>query len=140
MKKIILITKISMFLLIIFVLINPIQAAVESNTKPNIVLVLMDNFGYGEIGVYGGGVLRGAPTPNIDSIAAEGFQLTNYNVEAECTPSRSALMTGRYGIRTRQRQEGPPRGVWYGITKWEITLAEMLTDQGYSALSNRPRL
>ena len=52
MKKIILITKIPMFLLIIFVLINPIQAAVESNTKPNIVLVLMDNFGYGEIGVY----------------------------------------------------------------------------------------
>ena len=132
MKKIIVITKIPMFLLIIFVLINPIQAAVESNTKPNIVLVLMDNFGYGEIGVYGGGVLRGAPTPNIDSIAAEGFQLTNYNVEAECTPSRSALMTGRYGIRTRQRQEGPPRGVWYGITKWEITLAEMLTDQGYT--------
>ena len=107
MKKIILITKIPMFLLIIFVLINPIQAAVESNTKPNIVLVLMDNFGYGEIGVYGGGVLRGAPTPNIDSIAAEGFQITNYNVEEECTPSRSALMTGRYGIRTRQRQEGP---------------------------------
>ena len=132
MKKIILITKITMFLLIIFVLISPIQAAVESEQKPNIVLVLMDNFGYGEIGVYGGGVLRGAPTPNIDSIAAEGFQLTNYNVEAECTPSRSALMTGRYGIRTRQRQDGPPRGVWYGITKWEITLAEMLTDQGYT--------
>ena len=121
-----------MLLLTFFMLVIPIQAAAESDTKPNIVLVLMDNFGYGEIGVYGGGVLRGAPTPNIDSIAAEGFQLTNYNVEAECTPSRSALMTGRYGIRTRQRQEGPPRGVWYGITKWEITLAEMLTDQGYT--------
>ena len=132
MKKIILVTKIPMLLLTFFMLVISIQAAAESDTKPNIVLVLMDNFGYGEIGVYGGGVLRGAPTPNIDSIAAEGFQLTNYNVEAECTPSRSALMTGRYGIRTRQRQEGPPRGVWYGITKWEITLAEMLTDQGYT--------
>ena len=132
MKKIILVTKIPMLLLTFFMLVIPIQAAAESDTKPNIVLVLMDNFGYGEIGVYGGGVLRGAPTPNIDSIAAEGFQLTNYNVEAECTPSRSALMTGRYGIRTRQRQDGPPRGVWYGITKWEITLAEMLTDQGYT--------
>ena len=132
MKKVILIAKIPMLLMIVFVLGNPIQAAVESGTKPNIVLVLMDNFGYGEIGVYGGGVLRGAPTPNIDSIAAEGYQLTNYNVEAECTPSRSALMTGRYGIRTRQRQDGPPRGVWYGITKWEITLAEMLTEQGYT--------
>jgi len=128
MKKLISISKIPIFPLLIFLLINPIQAAIESDQKPNIVLVLMDNFGYGEIGVYGGGAIRGAPTPNIDSIAAEGFQLTNYNVEAECTPSRSALMTGRYGIRTRQRQEGPPRGVWYGITKWEITLAEMLSD------------
>ena len=100
--------------------------------KPNIVLVLMDNFGYGEIGVYGGGILRGAPTPNIDSIASDGYQLTNYNVEAECTPSRSALMTGRYGIRTRWRKDAPPRGVWYGITRWEITLAEMLSNEGYS--------
>jgi arylsulfatase len=105
---------------------------VGAANKPNIVLVLMDNFGYGEVGVYGGGILRGAPTPRIDSIAAEGFQLTNYNVEAECTPSRAALMTGRYGIRTRQRPEGPPRGVWYGITAWEITLAEMLTALGYA--------
>ena len=108
------------------------QAGPEDAAKPNIVLVLMDNFGYGEVGVYGGGVLRGAATPNIDSIAHEGFQLTNYNVEAECTPSRSALMTGRYGRRTRQQEDGTPRGVWYGITKWEITLAEMLTDEGYS--------
>jgi arylsulfatase len=92
----------------------------------------MDNFGYGEIGVYGGGVLRGAPTPRIDSLADEGFQLTNYNVEAECTPSRAALMTGRYGIRTRQRAEGPPRGIWWGITSWEITLAEMLSASGYA--------
>jgi arylsulfatase len=126
------IARIPIFLLIIFVLASPILAAPRSENKPNIVLVLMDNFGYGEIGVYGGGVIRGAATPSIDSIAAEGFQLTNFNVEAECTPSRAALMTGRYGIRTRQRQEGPPRGIWYGITKWEITLAEMLSDSGYA--------
>ena len=119
--------------LIILVASVPLAvAAPGTEDKPNVVLVLMDNFGYGEIGVYGGGALRGAPTPNIDSIAAEGFQLTNFNVEAECTPSRSALMTGRYGIRTRQRQDGPPRGVWYGITKWEITLAEMLSESGYA--------
>ncbi len=132
MNKLITITRISISLLIIFILANPTLAALESDKKPNIVLVLMDNFGYGEIGVYGGGVLRGAPTPNIDSIATDGFQLTNYNVEAECTPSRAALMTGRYGIRTRQRQDGPPRGVWYGITQWEITLAEMLSNEGYA--------
>jgi len=132
MKKMILNSRNPIFLMMIFLLITPVHAANNSDQKPNIVLVLMDNFGYGEIGVYGGGAIRGAPTPNIDSIAAEGFQLTNYNVEAECTPSRSALMTGRYGIRTRQRQDGPPRGVWYGITKWEITLAEMLSDEGYT--------
>ncbi len=109
-----------------------VQAASGTKDKPNIVLVLMDNFGYGEVGVYGGGVMRGAPTPNIDSIAAEGFQLTNYNVEAECTPSRAALLTGRYGIRTRLRKGQEPRGVWYGIAKEEITLAEMLTDKGYA--------
>ena len=103
-----------------------------ADKQPNVVLVLMDNFGYGEIGVYGGGVMRGAPTPRIDSIAKEGLQLTNFNVEAECTPSRSALMTGRYGIRTRQRADQPPSGVWYGITKWEITLAELLSGAGYA--------
>ena len=105
---------------------------VGANERPNVVLVLMDNFGYGEVGVYGGGVMRGAPTPNIDSIAAQGLQLTNFNVEAECTPSRAALLTGRYGIRTRQRLGLPPRGVWYGITRWEVTLAELLTEEGYA--------
>ena len=105
---------------------------VTANERPNVVLVLMDNFGYGEVGVYGGGVMRGAPTPNIDSIAAQGLQLTNFNVEAECTPSRAALLTGRYGIRTRQRLGLPPRGVWYGITRWEVTLAELLSEQGYA--------
>ncbi len=124
--------RIPVCLLVLIVSVPLAVATPGSDDKPNIVLVLMDNFGYGEVGVYGGGVLRGAATPNIDGIAAGGFQLTNFNVEAECTPSRSALMTGRYGIRTRQRQDGPPRGVWYGITRWEITLAEMLSDAGYA--------
>lgn len=52
-------------------------AAADSDDNPNIVLVLMDNFGWGEIGVYGGGEMRGAPTPRIDSIAAGGLQLSN---------------------------------------------------------------
>ena len=114
------------------------QTLAFADDKPNIVLLVMDNFGYGEVGVYGGGELRGAPTPRIDSLAADGYQLTNFNVEAECTPSRSALITGRYGIRTRQRQDGPPRGVWYGITKWEITLAEMLSDSRPPTLPSVP--
>jgi Sulfatase len=67
---------------------------------PNIVFILMDNLGYGEVGVYGGGITRGAPTPRIDRLAAEGMRLTNFNVEAQCTPSRSAIMTGRFPIRS----------------------------------------
>lgn len=124
--------KILTFLLILNVSIPQAISAPKDDSKPNIVLVLMDNFGYGEVGVYGGGVLRGAATPNIDSIAAQGLQLTNFNVEAECTPSRAALMTGRYGIRTRQTRDGAPRDIWYGLTKWEITLAEMLSESGYA--------
>ena len=121
------------FLSLALLALVPLAApAAGRDDNPNIVLILMDNFGWGEIGVYGGGVMRGAPTPNIDSIAAEGLQLTNYNVEAECTPSRASLMTGRYGIRTRQRPDGPPRGVWYGITQWEHTLPEMLSEAGYA--------
>ena len=56
----------------------------------------MDNLGYGEVGVYGGGITRGAPTPRIDQLASEGTRLTNFNVEAQCTPSRSAILTGRF--------------------------------------------
>ena len=105
-------------LLALLSLFSPASAV----AKPaNILLVLMDNFGYGEIGVYGGGAMRGAPTPRIDSIAADGLRLTNFNVEAECTPSRSALLTGRYGIRTRQRPDLPPRGVWSGINANRVT-------------------
>ena len=75
--------RIPVYLLILIASVPLAVAAPGSDNKPNIVLVLMDNFGYGEVGVYGGGVLRGAATPNIDGVAAEGFQLTNYNVEAE---------------------------------------------------------
>ena len=68
--------------------------------KPNIVFILMDNLGYGELGCYGGGILRGAATPRIDKLATEGTRLLNFNVEAQCTPSRSAIMTGRFSIRS----------------------------------------
>ena len=126
------IARILVFLLTLLVLASPSPAAPGNPSKPNIVLVLMDNFGYGELGVYGGGVLRGAATPRIDSLADEGARFTNYNVEAECVPSRAALMTGRYGIRTRLQKDGLPRDIWYGITKYEYTLAEMLSDSGYA--------
>ena len=99
--------------------------------KPNIVYIFMDNFGYGELGVYGGGITRGAATPRIDTLAEEGIRLTNFNVEAQCTPSRSALMTGRYAIRSGNGSVPLTTGM-YGLTQWEITMAEMLSDAGYA--------
>src|SRR5678816_3865279 len=99
--------------------------------KPNIVFILMDNLGYGEVGVYGGGVLRGAPTPRIDRLASEGLRLTNFNVEAQCTPSRSAIMTGRYSIRSGTHSV-PIGGGLEGLTQWEVTIAETLSAAGYA--------
>jgi arylsulfatase len=99
--------------------------------QPNIVLVFMDNFGWGEPGFNGGGIVRGAPTPRIDQIAREGLRLTNFNVEVQCTPSRSALMTGRYAVRSGNGTVPLGEGV-YGLVQWEITMAEMLSEAGYS--------
>jgi arylsulfatase A-like enzyme len=99
--------------------------------KPNIVLVLMDNLGWGELGVYGGGVLRGAATPRIDKLAAEGTRLLNFNVEAQCTPSRACLLTGRYAVRTGNGSV-PIDTPLYGLVQWEYTMAEMLSDAGYA--------
>ncbi len=102
-----------------------------SDTRPNIVFVLADNLGWGELGCYGGGILRGAPTPRIDALAAQGLRLTNFNVESDCVPTRSALMTGRHPIRTGALQS-VPSGLPQGITPWEITLAQLLSSQGYA--------
>jgi arylsulfatase len=102
-----------------------------SGKKPNIVFILMDNLGYGELGVYGGGVTRGAPTPRIDQLAQEGTRLLNFNVEAQCTPSRSAIMTGRYAIRSGT-ESVPFGGGPDGLTQWEVTIAELLSSAGYA--------
>jgi arylsulfatase A-like enzyme len=106
-------------------------AAAQQPKKPNIVFMLTDNLGYGELGVYGGGILRGAPTPNIDALASQGMRLLNFNVEAQCTPSRSAFMTGRFSIRTGT-YEVPIGGVPDGLTQWEVLLPQLLSAQGYA--------
>ena len=107
------------------------SSAVAATEQPNIVLVFMDNFGWGEPGFNGGGIVRGAATPRLDRLADEGLRLTNFNVEVQCTPSRSALMTGRYAIRSGNGTVPMGEGI-YGLVQWEVTLAEMLADAGYA--------
>jgi arylsulfatase A-like enzyme len=99
--------------------------------KPNILFILADNLGYGDIGVYGGGELRGAPTPRIDRLAAEGVRLTQFLVEPGCTPSRAALMTGRYSIRAGLSLVAV-EGTDISLPAKEITMAEMLREAGYA--------
>lgn len=99
--------------------------------RPNILFILSDNIGYGELGCYGGGVLRGAPTTRIDTLASEGIRLTNCNVESQCTPSRSALMTGRFAIRSGTHTV-PFGGAPEGLVQWELTIAELLSAHGYA--------
>jgi arylsulfatase len=106
-------------------------ASAHAQEKPNIVVMFMDNFGWGEPGFNGGGVIRGAATPRLDKLSSEGLRLTNFNVEVQCTPSRSALMTGRYAIRSGNATVPLGEGV-YGLVQWEVTMAEMLSRAGYA--------
>ncbi|HEX9563269.1 MAG TPA: sulfatase-like hydrolase/transferase [Gemmatimonadaceae bacterium] len=99
------------------------RVAAQPAQRPNIVLMFPDNLGWGEVGAYGS--VRGVPTPNIDSIAAQGIRLDNFNVEFSCTVSRAALLTGRYAIRSGATQPT-------GITLWEVTIAEALRSAGYA--------
>jgi arylsulfatase len=112
-------------------LLLAVTSPADAQDKPNIVLIFADNFGYGELGSYGGGITRGAPTPRLDALAHEGTRLTNFNVEPSCTPSRSALMTGRHPIRDGTYSV-PTNGKPYGLVQWEITIAKLLSGQGYA--------
>lgn len=112
---------------------QPLLAATAraQQTQPNILFILADNIGYGDIGAFGGGELRGAPTPRIDRLAAEGLRLTQFLVEPGCTCSRAAFMTGRYSIRSGLSLVAV-EGTAISLPAKEITLAEMLRDAGYA--------
>ena len=84
----------------LFICLFSLLAMAQSQEKPNVIYFLVDNLGMGELSCYDGGLTRGAETPRLDQIAKEGFQLWNFAPETQCTPSRSALMTGRYSIRS----------------------------------------
>ena len=98
--------------------------------KPNIILILSDDFGYGDAGVYGGGPNRGMPTPNIDRLASEGMTFFTFYAQPSCTPGRAAVQTGRIPNRsgmTTVTFQGQPGG----LPKGEWTLASVLKLGGY---------
>jgi arylsulfatase len=105
--------------------------AAAQQQKPNVVFILADNVGYGDLGSYGGGELRGAPTRRLDQLAQEGLRLTQFLVEPACTPSRAALMTGQYSIRNGLSLiaiEGSP----YTLPERAFTMGELFKGAGYA--------
>jgi arylsulfatase len=97
--------------------------------QPNIIFMLGDNVGSGDLGSYG----SLTPTPRLDRLASEGIRFTNFNTEAQCTPTRGALMTGRMPIRTGTFTVPlPGSALPYGLSPWEYTIADLLSDAGYA--------
>ena len=68
----------------------------QAANKPNIVLIVSDDFGYGDAGIYGGGPNRGMPTPNIDRMADEGMTFFTFYAQPSCTPGRAAIIRGAF--------------------------------------------
>ncbi|MGV7229682.1 MAG: sulfatase-like hydrolase/transferase [Nitrospirales bacterium] len=99
-----------------------------AGTQPNIVAIMTDNQGYGDLGIYGG--LR-APTPRLDQLGSEGVVFQDFQVEPNCTPSRAAFMTGRMPIRSGTDGLVMP-GQPGGLDPMEVTLAEVLKGAGYA--------
>ncbi len=110
--------------------LSALSSVTWAQDKPNIVFMMADNLGYGDVGVYGGGELRGAPTPRIDQLAKQGLRLTQFLVEPGCTPSRAATMTARYSIRSGLSLVLVP-GTPNTLAAEEVTMAETMKSVGY---------
>jgi arylsulfatase len=107
------------------------QSGKAQPRKPNIVFILADDLGYGDLGSYGQKKIR---TPHLDRMAAEGMRFTQfYSGSPVCAPSRCVLMTGKHGGRAyiRNNREVKPEGQW-PIPASEVTIAELLKSQGYA--------
>ena len=106
-------------------LISGLEAAQDNQaTRPNVILIMTDDQGYGEVAVHGNPIIK---TPNMDKLHEVGVRFTDFHVDPTCSPTRSALLTGRYSTRT---------GVWHTINGRsmmhtdELTLAEVFKATG----------
>ena len=114
------------FKIIILTLIAVISSVSAATQRPNVILVMTDDQGYGDLGCNGNTVIK---TPNIDELRGQGLQLDNFHVDPTCAPTRAAWMTGRYSNRV---------GVWHTVQgrnllrSREVTMADIFSDNGYA--------
>ncbi|UCS94597.1 arylsulfatase [Echinicola marina] len=106
-------------------LLFPNKLFSQSPGKPNVILIITDDQGYGDLGITGNPYVK---TPNIDQLARESIRFNQFYVSPVCAPTRSSLMTGRYSLRTGIRDTYNGGAI---MASEEITLAEMLKDAGY---------
>lgn len=111
----------------LFLFAFPLHASIASAAgRPNIVFIISDDQGYGDLGHTGNPVVK---TPHVDALAAESSSLTDFHVAPTCSPTRAALLTGHWSNRT---------GVWHTVNgrsmlrENEVTVAQMLADAGYA--------
>jgi len=119
--------KIIRFILILFVVYFVLYGCQNTDRqKPNVIILLTDDQGYGDIGFNGNKLIH---TPNMDILAKESVRLNNFHVSPTCSPTRAALLTGRYNFRT---------GVWHTVTgrsnirEDEVTMAQVFAQNGYA--------
>jgi arylsulfatase A-like enzyme len=102
----------------------------QQSAKPNIIMIVSDDTGYGDLGPYGGGEGRGMSTPNIDRLANEGLTMFSFYAQPSCTPGRAAIQSGRVPKRSGMSTvafQGPGGG----LPAAEWTLGSVLQKGGY---------
>ena len=104
-----------------------LTAPVMAQTKPNIVFILTDDLGWKDVGYHGSDI----KTPNIDQLAKAGVRLEDFYTQQICTPTRAALMTGRYPLRYGLQMAVIPSAGKYGLATDEWVLPQMLKQAGY---------
>jgi arylsulfatase A-like enzyme len=109
------------------------MALADPVRTPNVVFIMTDDVGWGDLGSYGGGAMRGAPTPNLDRLAQEGVRFVNYYGQASCTAGRASFITGRIPIRTSLSSVLAP-GDPNGLTKATPTIAQYLKPAHYTTV------
>ena len=123
-------TKIGLALVTLLTTAAVTGSPASAQQKPNIILVLSDDFGYGDSGPYGGGPGRGMPTPSLDRLAGEGMTFFSFYAQPSCTPGRAAVQTGRIPNRSGMTTVAF-QGQGGGLPKEEWTLASLLKTAGY---------